>query len=224
MKVMLVIDHPYGADSWEDVPHHRSYTAALAHAAQVGLRRGGHEVDMVDLHADGFDPVMSAQDLAAWRTGSPSLDPRAADYQRRLLDADHLVMVFPVWWEAMPAATKGFVDKVVAKGVAYKQGAGLRPFTNLTALTGVTVVTTMSTPTLMYRIVYGSAVSRILLRGTFGKIGVKNLTWIPYASPERRTPEARKRGLDALENRFARVGKQGHPRTLSQRPDERDNL
>ena len=124
MKVLVVVDHPYGAEAWDNTPHRRSFTAALAHAAVEGLREAGHEIDLVDLHADGFNPVMSATDLTAWRMGTPSPDPLTADYQRRLLDADHLVLAFPIWWEAMPATSKGFIDKVVAKGVAYKPGTG----------------------------------------------------------------------------------------------------
>ena len=40
-----------------------------------------------------------------------------ADYQERLLKADEIVFIFPIWWEAMPAMTKGFFDKVIAKGI-----------------------------------------------------------------------------------------------------------
>ena len=196
MDVMLVVDHPYGATAWDNTPHRRSFTAALAHAAHTGLTRAGHSVDLVDLHADGFDPVMSAADLAAWRTGAPSPDPLAADY---------LVFAFPIWWEAMPAATKGFFDKVVAKGVAYRQGTGLRPFTNLTKLRGVTLITVMSTPGPLYRIVFGGPITKIVFRGTFRKIGVKNLTWLNHAGVERKSASARDQALVAIERHFARL-------------------
>ncbi|MCL2652912.1 MAG: NAD(P)H-dependent oxidoreductase [Propionibacteriaceae bacterium] len=205
MKVMLVVDHPYGAQAWDNTPHRRSFTVALAHAAQLGLAAAGHDVDLVDLHADGFNPVMSADDLAAWRLGAPSPDPIAADYQRRLLAADHLVLAFPIWWEAMPAATKGFIDKVVTKGVAYHAGSGLRPMTNATKLRGVTLITVMSTPEALYRTLFSSAISKILLRGTFRKIGVGNLTWLSHAGAENKTPAARQQMLDAVQARFAKL-------------------
>jgi len=205
MKVMLVIDHPYGAKAWDNTPHRRSFTVALAHAAQIGLAAAGHDVDLVDLHADGFNPVMSADELTAWRLGAPSPDPLAADYQRRLLAADYLVLAFPIWWEAMPAATKGFIDKVVTKGVAYREGSGLRPMTNATKLRGVTLITVMSTPALLYRALFASAISKILLRGTFRKIGVGNLTWLSHASVDTKPLPARQTMLNAVEARFARL-------------------
>jgi len=205
MKIMLVVDHPYGAGAWDNTPHRRSFAVALAHAAQLGLTQAGHDVDLVDLHADGFNPVMSADDLAAWRLGAPSPDPLAADYQRRLLGADYLVLAFPIWWESMPAATKGFIDKVVAKGVAYHEGTGLRPMTNATKLRGVTLITVMSTPKLLYSTLFASAISKILLRGTFRKIGVGNLKWLSHAGVENQSPAKRQAMLDAVQTRFARL-------------------
>jgi putative NADPH-quinone reductase len=202
---MVVVDHPYGADAWQDVPHRRSFTVALAHAACLGLTDAGHEVDLVDLHADRFDPVMSADDLAAWRRGVASPDPLAADYQRRLLAADQLVLAFPIWWEAMPAATKGFIDKVVTKGVMYKSGTGLHSMTGATKLTGVTLITVMSTPAPLYRLVFGNAITTILFRGTFAKLGVHDLTWLRHAGVERKTASARAAMLDDVRAHFARA-------------------
>ena len=109
MRMLLVLDHPYTIASAEDVPHRRSFTAALAAAAMRGAEQAGHEVDLADLAADGFNPAMTREDLLGWRRGA-AVDPLTLDYQRRLLEADHLVFAFPIWWEAMPATTKGFLD------------------------------------------------------------------------------------------------------------------
>ena len=70
MRIMLILDHPYTIESAENVPHRRSFTAAVAAAAMRGARSAGHDVDLVDLVADGFDPVMSREDLIAWRLKS----------------------------------------------------------------------------------------------------------------------------------------------------------
>ncbi len=203
MRVVLVFDHPYGAGASENVPHRRSFTAALAAAAVRGLERAGHQVDLIDLATDGFNPVMSAADLAAWRSGK-IIDPIAADYQRRVMDADHIVFAFPVWWEAMPAGTKGFLDKVLTKGIVFSETERLRPFENhLEHLRGVTLITTMSTPGLIYRWFFGAPATKVLFRGTFMKIGVRNLRWLNYVSPDARSEAQRRALLTALERRFA---------------------
>jgi NAD(P)H dehydrogenase (quinone) len=207
MRIMLVLDHPYTIDSAENIPHRRSFTAAVAEAAIRGARSAGHEVDLVDLVADGFNPMMTREDLLAWRF-KKSVDPQVLDYQRRLFEADHLVFAFPVWWEAMPAATKGFLDRVLVKGVMYEElpDAKGNPFRNLMKkLGGVTVLSVMTTPDKAYRWWYRDPLTKILFKGTFGKIGVKNLKWINFASVTEVTAERRQQMLDDTEKHFAQL-------------------
>ena len=208
MRVLLVLDHPYTLSSAENIPHQRSFTAAVAAAAISGAKASGHEIDLIDLAADGFQPAMTREDLVAWRQAGV-VDPQVADYQRRLMQADHLVFAFPVWWEAMPAATKGFLDRVLTKGVVYKEVAGAKgnPFRNLmTRLGGVTVLSIMTTPDKAYRWWFRDPLTKILFKGTFSKIGVKNLTWVNYDKVADRTPEQRQQLLVDTEARFAKLG------------------
>ena len=205
MRMLVVLDHPYTIASAENVPHQRSFSAAVAAAAIRGGRAGGHEVDLIDLAADGFQPTMSRDDLTAWRQGRV-IDPLVADYQQRLFAAEHLVFVFPVWWEAMPAATKGFLDRVLTKGLMYEELPDVRgnPFRNLmTRLGGVSVLSVMTTPDKAYRWWYRDPLTKILFKGTFAKIGVKNLRWTNYASVTAKSPEQRARMLAQTEQAFA---------------------
>jgi NAD(P)H dehydrogenase (quinone) len=204
MNVVIVFDHPYTIASAENVPHRRSFSAAVAAAASNGARSAGHEVDLIDLAADSFRPQMTREDLVAWRQGRV-VDPQVAYYQQLLLAADHLVFVFPVWWEAMPAATKGFLDRVLTKGVLYDEvpNAKGNPFRNrMTRLTGVSVLSIMTTPDKAYRWWYRDPLTKIMFKGTFAKIGVKNLHWTNYASVTDKTPEERQRLLESTERAF----------------------
>jgi NAD(P)H dehydrogenase (quinone) len=205
MRVLLVLDHPYTITSARNVPHRRSFSAAVAAAAIRGAQAGGHQVDLIDLAADGFQPAMTKEDLLAWRCGS-AIDPLVLDYQQRLLEAQHLAFVFPVWWEAMPAATKGFLDRVLIKGVVYEEipGAKGNPFRNrLTNLGGVTVLSVMTTPDKAYRWWYRDPLTKIFFKGTFAKIGVKNLRWTNYANVTAKSPEERDKMLRGTEQAFA---------------------
>ncbi len=213
MRVLLVFDHPYTLSSADNVAHQRSFSAALAAAAIRGLARAGHDVDVVDLAADGFQPTMSREDLVAWRTARV-VDPRVDDYQQRLMSADHLIFVFPVWWEAMPAATKGFLDRVLVKGMVFEERPGSRgnPFHSLmTRLGGVTVLSVMATPDKVYRWWFRDPLTKILFKGMFGKIGVKNLTWINFDRVADRSPQKRAQMLADTEARFAAFQPAGVP-------------
>ncbi len=199
MKVLVVFNHPYEG----------SYCNAILDAITRGAERAGHELDLVHLDRDDFDPVMRAKDLAAfvqaWELGESvldRLDPQVQDYAKRLLAAEHLVFVFPIWWELMPALTKGFVDKVIFPGVAYDY-AGASMKSRLSKLRGLTVVTTMNTPAPAYRLLFGNAVQRALVRGTFWKIGCPRRKWINLSMVKFASRKRRERWLDKIETRFA---------------------
>ncbi len=204
MHVVIVFDHPYGASAHRNEVHRRSFSAALLRAAVEGRESAGSTVDVIDLQSDGFDPVMSAGDLTAWRDDSV-VDPLALEYQRRLLVADRLVFVFPVWWEAMPASTKGFLDKVITEGFAYAEPEKrfARFVKLLDRLGGVTVVTVTSIPTFLYRWRFRQPAPSIILRGTFDKFGVKNLKHLNYAGVADLPLDRRRLLLERARARFA---------------------
>ena len=187
MRVLLVIDHPYEG----------SYSRALAAAAIRGATTAGHEVDVIDLDLDDFDPVVRRADLGAWREGR-TVDPQAAGYQERLAAADHLVLVHPVWWEVMPARLKGFFDKVLVPGFAYTENR-VGALRGLLGLSGVTLVTTMTTPGPLYRTWFGAPVQRVVARGVFGQLGVRRVRWVNHSRVAQVSPARRERWLSRLE-------------------------
>jgi len=147
---------------------------------------------------------MTAADLKAFRDKSP-VDPQVKAYAERLSRADHLVFIFPIWWELMPALTKGFVDKVIFPGVAYDytnaDNTRMRPLWD--RLKGVSVLTTMNTPGWLYWLVFGNAIYKAIVLGTFWKIGYRNVKWTGFDRVKAVTREKRERWLTQLEGRFA---------------------
>lgn len=194
VNVAIVFNHPYDG----------SYCNALLQATQRGLARAGHAVDLIHLDRDGFDPVMTAADLQAFRAKAPA-DPQVLAYQARLARADHLVFIFPIWWELMPALTKGFIDRVIFPGAAYDytdaKQTRMRP--RWTSLQGVTILTTMNTPGWLYALLFGNAIKKALVLGTFWKIGYRGVTWLSFNQVKFVTTAKRARWLAQVERRFA---------------------
>ena len=89
------------------------------------LRAGGHIVDDLDLYAEKFDPVMSREQFAHYvdtRINTREVEP----YVRRLRAAEALVLVFPVWFDGLPAIMQGYFQRVFLPGVALRiDDAGL---------------------------------------------------------------------------------------------------
>ncbi|OCI32872.1 NAD(P)H-dependent oxidoreductase [Oerskovia enterophila] len=106
----------------------------------------------------------------------------------------------------MPAGTKGFLDKVLTKGVVYKEPDKVgRSINGIPNIQSVTLLTVMSTPKVLYRWLLGNPLPKILFRGTFRKIGVKNLQWISAHDPAGKSPQTRQKLLTKVEDRFARL-------------------
>ncbi|MFJ5263673.1 NAD(P)H oxidoreductase [Streptomyces sp. NPDC088387] len=103
------------------VAHHRSdsLTAHTARRAVNRLEAAGYRVDLLDLHAEGFDPRMNVADQPDWGNREKTYSAETRAHMRRILDADVVVAVFPVYWFSVPAVLKGWIDRVWNYGFAY---------------------------------------------------------------------------------------------------------
>ncbi|MFB7037608.1 MULTISPECIES: NAD(P)H oxidoreductase [unclassified Streptomyces] len=103
------------------VAHHRadSLTAHTARRAAARLEAASYRIDLLDLHAEGFDPRMNTSDQPDWGDRDKPYSDEAHAHMRRILDADVVVAVFPVYWQSVPAVLKGWIDRVWNYGFAY---------------------------------------------------------------------------------------------------------
>ncbi|MBT2623509.1 NAD(P)H-dependent oxidoreductase [Chryseobacterium sp. ISL-6] len=195
MNVVIVFNHPYEG----------SFGNAILNSVTRGLNGANHEIDLMHLDNDGFNPVMSKADLKAFVDHKP-VDPQVIDYNERLEKADHLFFIFPIWWDLMPAMTKGFVDRVLTPGVVYDhhpRGFGLVPL--LKNLKGVTVITTMNKPKIMYSLLIGNLIKKAMIKSVFKTMGYKNLKWISFNMVKSVSQEKRVKWLKNIEARFSKI-------------------
>lgn len=193
MRTVIVFNHPY----------EESYCNAILESVTKGLEKSTHEVDVINLDKDQFNPRMTSVDLKAF-VEHTAVDPQVIGYQERIRTADHLIFIFPIWWDIMPATTKGFIDRVLSPGLAYDhhpRGFGLVPL--LKNLKSVTVITTMNKPAIMYSLLIGNLIRKVMLRSVFKTMGYKNVSWINFTSVKRVSHEKRVKWLTNLENRFS---------------------
>lgn len=195
MNTLIVFNHPYSG----------SYCNAILESVTSGLKKAQHNIDLIHLDKENFNPVMTAADLKAFRDKNP-IDPKVIEYKGRLEKADHLIFIFPIWWELMPALLKGFIDKVIFPGVAYDyKPNGISMFPLLKNLKGVTVVTTMNTPKILYRLIFGNPIKNALLKGTFWKTGYGKRKWINLHMVKMASDEKRKKWLENIELKFSKM-------------------
>ncbi|WP_280378764.1 NAD(P)H oxidoreductase [Nocardia wallacei] len=103
------------------VAHHRtdSLTAHTARRTAAQLESAGYRVDLLDLEAEGFDPRMTVADQPDWGNRDKQYSEQVHAHMRRLLAAEIVVAVFPVYWQSLPALLKGWIDRVWNYGFAY---------------------------------------------------------------------------------------------------------
>ncbi len=160
MKYLIIASHPYEG----------SFNAAAVRALRDAAQQKGHSVQTIDLIADGFNPVMTAADLKAWGEGQ-AVDPLVKTYQAAMDDADVLVFPFPIWWGAMPAVLKGFCDKALLPGKAYRHSENGEMIGLMTDKQAI-VITTMETPVDVFAGYFNNPVEGAFLKDTLQSCGI----------------------------------------------------
>jgi NAD(P)H dehydrogenase (quinone) len=103
------------------VAHHRadSLTVHVADLAAERLRADDYDVDVLNLHAEGFDPRMTTADEPDWADRDKQYSAEVHRHMERIRAADLVTAVFPVYWFSIPALLKGWIDRVWNYGIAY---------------------------------------------------------------------------------------------------------
>ena len=133
-------------------PATRSLCGALAKEYGQGARELCHSVRILTIRDLKFDPVL--------HEGYSIIQPLESDLvlaQHEIESADHIVVIFPIWWGGMPALLKGFIDRVFLPGFAFKYRQGSPWWDKYLTGRSAHVIATMDTPPWYFRLVYKDA-------------------------------------------------------------------
>jgi 1,4-dihydroxy-2-naphthoate octaprenyltransferase len=167
MNVLIILGHP----------RTNSLCGALADSYGEGARAAGTEVRRLDLATLDFDPHV--------HTISPNQQTFEDDIRKArelILWAEHLVFVYPTWWGTMPALLKGFLDRVLTPGFAFKTSEGGTGYQGLLGGRSAQLITTMDTPPLIHRLVYRQPGRNAMARATLGFCGVRPVRFLACGS------------------------------------------
>jgi putative NADPH-quinone reductase len=107
-------------------PRVDSLTAQVVAGVSAMLANRSFEVDELDLYRSGFDPVLHEPDEPDWENPLKSYSPIVEELAERAQSADVIVVVFPLWWYALPAMLKGYIDRVWNHGRMYGDNANVK--------------------------------------------------------------------------------------------------
>lgn len=104
-RVLIVFAHP----------SHNSYNSSILRKVIDGLEENRHEIQVNDLYAMRFDPVMTEEEVYSQYT--PDI---ISQEQAKVLWADTLFFIFPIWWWGPPAILKGWLERVLCLDFAFR--------------------------------------------------------------------------------------------------------
>ncbi|KAH6621702.1 flavoprotein-like protein [Boeremia exigua] len=123
MRVLLVLAHP-------EPP---SLICSLHQVIRNELEQQGHETQTSDLYRMKWKSHVDREDFTDLPTdarlrittvssstfASDSLTEDVKTEQAKILWADTIIFIFPLWWFNFPAILKGWIDRVFTGGFAY---------------------------------------------------------------------------------------------------------
>ena len=164
----------------------RQFAAVYAKNA----KKTGHVVETIDVAKLTFSLLRSKDD---YEKGSPSRGIMKA--QRVIKEADHLVLIFPLWLGDMPALLKGFLEQTLRPNFAYSGGMDRGQFQKLLKGKSARVVVTMGMPAVIYRLYFGAHGLKNLRRNILSFCGVGPIRETLIGLIEQKNPKARQKWL-----------------------------
>ncbi len=180
-KITVILGHP---DS-------DSFCAALANAYCEAAQMAGHELRYHALGSLHFDPV-----LHKGYKGIQALEPDLETVKDSIVWADHLVFVYPIWWGAMPALLKGFIDRVFLPGFAFRYRKNSPLWDRLLAGRSAHLLVTMDTPPWYFRWVYKMPGHHQMKKTILEFSGIKPVKILSLGPVRTASPVQRKKWLE----------------------------
>jgi NAD(P)H dehydrogenase (quinone) len=189
-------------------PQKGSFNHAISETVVQTLDNHGYEVIFHDLYQEKFNPLLPGEEIAA----EAPLPALIQQFCREISQAQGLVLIHPNWWGQPPAILKGWIDRVLRPGVAYKFQEGDKsegvPLGLLTAKAAL-VFNTSNTPAAREAAVFGDPLETLWKNCIFGLCGVENFCRRNFAVVVTSTLEERKAWLqevrDLVEKYFPRI-------------------
>lgn len=193
MNISVILGHPQAG----------SFNHAIYETCIRTLRSNGHVVYSHDLYQERFDPLLPGKEIP----DDADLPDQVKKQCDEIAIADGIIIIHPNWWGQPPAVLKGWVDRVLRPGVAYKfeegdSGEGV-PIGLLRAKCAL-VFNTSNTKSCREQMVFGDPLERIWKNCIFDLCGVQQYFRRMFCVIVTSTPEQRSQWLDEVSSTVTR--------------------
>lgn len=181
-KILLILGHP----------SENSFCNALLDAYKTGAEKAGATCKTIYISQLNFNVTLSD----GYKNGDAmELEKDLVTSQQLIQWADHVVMAYPNWWGFMPAIAKGFIDRVLLPGFAFKHHSGKIFPEKLLKGKSLRLLITMDTPKWWFYLIYRASQYQILKDIVFGYVGFKPINFSTFGFMRKSTDKRRKNWL-----------------------------
>ncbi len=185
MNILVVLAHPNAS----------SFNHAIAEHIRTALAARGDKIVVRDLYAENFDPVLTAAELERNNIAPPVI----REHADAVLAADGIVIVHPNWRGQPPAILKGWVDRVLRAGEAFRFGVdenGKGVAIGMLKAKAALVINTSNTPNEDELALYGDPLDSLWKACTLSFCGIPKVVRRNFDSVIMSTPEIRQNWLE----------------------------
>lgn len=183
-RIALVVGHP----------DKESFNFALADAYKQGAKKSGAEIREIIIRDLEFNP-----NLQFGYRKRTDLEPDLLKSQETLKWADHIVWVYPVWWGSVPAIMKGFLDRILLPGFAFKKREGSVWWDKYFTGKSARLISTLDQPAWYYKFIYGAPSDKAMKKLTMNFIGVNSVKITSIGPLRLSKEEFRKKWVQKIE-------------------------
>jgi len=185
-NILLLLGHP----------SENSFCNALIEAYKKGAEEAGAACKTIYISRLKFN--VNLQD--GYKNGEAmQMEEDLINCQQLMQWADHVVLAYPNWWGFMPAITKGFIDRILLPGFAFKHHSGKIFPDKLLAGKSMRLLVTMDTPKWWFYLIYHATQYQILKHIVFGYVGFKPIRFSTFGFIRKSTDKLRSAWLKQVE-------------------------
>lgn len=186
MKKILVINGHPRKDSFCDAIS-KTYSKSAAAA--------GYEVTLLNLYELNFNLNFAG----SYTKNENEVEPDILNARNKIKEAQHIVIVHPVWWGSVPALLKGFFDKTLVPGFAFKYKKDSPMWDKLLSGKTAHIIYTTDTPVWFYSLFYRAPSVNMVRDRVLGFCGIKTKKVIGIGPIRNSTKEFREKWLKKIE-------------------------
>lgn len=153
---------------WVAHPKAGSLCEGLAESYQAGAERSGADVRRMNLSDMSF-----GMNFEGYSETAPALEPDLLEWQENVRWADHLFIVHPYWWAAMPTKAKAVLDRALTPGFGFKYHRKGMGWDKLLKGKTADAIITSDTPPLLDTFIYRKPARRVMKNQVLGFCGIE---------------------------------------------------